>query len=258
MESMHSKARLPLVLSGILILGLIAGLVAESGTEDKSPLVEAVQQGDSQKVESLLRSGENPNVTTQDGYTLLMLASAAGGTDMVKMLLDYGAYPNTQTDNGLTAVAIAAGSVAEEESVNATVEKLLEFGADPNPFDSPMSPVAFAMLRDHASVVALLEEHGAFIKQTEVYAVLSAQQALVRSSKASIRELVEMKSMPTREDYLENASEVAWEPYRSTMQSAGYPVGELDKQEFLSGLKNVYDSEKLSRLSMPVQGRVAK
>ena len=96
-------------------------------------------------------------------------------------------------------------------------------------------------------MVALLHDNGAHLKVTEVEPVLSARQALVRSMKTFIQELVAPQNIPERDDYAGKAEETAWGPYQSAMQAAGYPVSDADKQESLSGLKNVYDNEKLSR-----------
>ena len=240
-----NKVVLPLTLAGTLAFGCVVLLLAQAEPSDEQPLVQAVMEGDHAEVESLLQAGESPNVTSSDGYTPLMLASAAGGGSMVEMLLKYGAYPDAQTANGVTALALAAGAIAGESSVKDTVNALLAAGANPNP-NSPTSPLALAALRDHSDAVEALKDRGAIMQETEIKPVIDSTQSLTREIKQSINELVDSKTMPDRDDFLDKMEEV-WESYESEIQSAGYTVTSDDREEFMSSQRNVYDNERLSR-----------
>ena len=52
-------------------------------------------------------AGANVNVTTKDGLTALMLASAQGNTEIVKILLLAKPHLNMRQQNGYTALQIA-------------------------------------------------------------------------------------------------------------------------------------------------------
>lgn len=149
---MKRTTTLPIALIGMMVLALTIAVIAQTETRKELPLVEAARTGDTDKVRALLVSGEIPDVRGSAGYTPLMLACAAGGSAMTELLLPYRADPNLSTENGLTALAIASGAIAPESFVQAAVGKLLDSGANPNP-NSPVSPLAFAMLRSHAAAV---------------------------------------------------------------------------------------------------------
>ena len=92
------------------------------------PLCKAVNDDDSEQVEFLLQSGENPNAADEDNFTVLMIASRQGHLDIVKILLDAGvnlrAVDNT---NGFTALIWAAEGGHPE-----VVQILLSAGAKLN------------------------------------------------------------------------------------------------------------------------------
>jgi len=98
------------------------------------------------------------------GATLLHMAAAFNLESLMRALLENGAEVNPVDYDGSSALAWAAGyRHPEEESNKASVQLLLEYGADtkappPEYRDSPLS--AAAKLGDEA-VVRLLVEHGA-------------------------------------------------------------------------------------------------
>jgi len=68
-------------------------------------------------VETLLRSGADPNVRQHGGWTPLQQAAAHGRSQMVDVLLSHGADPAARSDDGQTAADKAAeggyGEIAE-------------------------------------------------------------------------------------------------------------------------------------------------
>ena len=73
------------------------------------PLCKAVNDGDSEQVDFLLQSGENPNAADKDNFTVLMMASRQGHLDIVKILLDAGVNLRAVDNiNGFTALIWAA------------------------------------------------------------------------------------------------------------------------------------------------------
>ncbi len=71
-------------------------------------LFEAVQVGDTKRVEELLAAGEDPNLLGAQGRTLLMAAAQAGHEPIVRALLKAGAEPILTDELGETALMIAA------------------------------------------------------------------------------------------------------------------------------------------------------
>jgi outer membrane protein OmpA-like peptidoglycan-associated protein len=117
--------KLTLVLM-VLVLVLLAGC-----SDNEKAMVDAVKNGDTAKVQSLLDKGVNPSLKTDDGKTILMLAAYLGHTDIVKLLIDKGADVYDQDKAGKTALMYAA------EKGNIEIAKLLlENGADLNAVDN--------------------------------------------------------------------------------------------------------------------------
>ena len=87
-----------------------------------TPLLYAINSGHKNSVRLLLSAGADPNVTTLEGQSAIMLAIILSPTiqitgyktsteidylEMVKMLLDSGADPNLRDRNGHTALMVA-------------------------------------------------------------------------------------------------------------------------------------------------------
>ena len=59
-------------------------------------------------VKLLLDNGANPNATTMDGTSVLMVAAETGDIERVQLLVDRGADVNARTNRGITAAMVAA------------------------------------------------------------------------------------------------------------------------------------------------------
>lgn len=117
-------------LAMVLIVVMLVFLVAGCSTNEKA-MVDAVKNGDTAKVQSLLDKGVSPNIKTDDGKTVLMLATYLGHSDIAKLLIDKGADVNAKDSNGKTALMYTA------EKGNIDMAKLLlEKGADINTMDN--------------------------------------------------------------------------------------------------------------------------
>ena len=80
-----------IVIFSVLMLILVAGC----STNEKA-MVDAIKNGDTPKVQSLLDKGVSPNLKTDDGKTVLMLAADLGHPDIAKLLIDKGADVNAK------------------------------------------------------------------------------------------------------------------------------------------------------------------
>ena len=114
------------VLIAVALIFVVAGC-----SNDEKALVDAVKNGDTAKVQSLLDKGANPNLKTDDGKTVLMLAAYLGHTDIAKLLIDKGADVNATDKDGKTALMYAA-----EKGNLDVAQLLLNKGADINAVDN--------------------------------------------------------------------------------------------------------------------------
>lgn len=79
-----------------------------SSSHGTSALFNAIAKGRMSMVQNLLNSqGVSANLTTKEGYTPLIFASAKGYGDMVQLLLEHGADINAKDKAGKTALVYA-------------------------------------------------------------------------------------------------------------------------------------------------------
>ena len=72
-----------------------------------TPLMNAGGMGNKEAVELLIQKGANVNHRTSGNYTPLMQAALVGQLEIVKILLDAGADPTVKDNGGRTALAYA-------------------------------------------------------------------------------------------------------------------------------------------------------
>jgi outer membrane protein OmpA-like peptidoglycan-associated protein len=114
-----------------VVLVIIALVFVAGCSNNEKAMVNAVTAGDTAKVQSLLDKGVSPNLKTDDGKSILMLAAYLGKTDIAKLLIEKGADVNAKDNDGKTALMYAA------EKGNIELAKLLlEKGADINATDN--------------------------------------------------------------------------------------------------------------------------
>ena len=133
------------------------------------PLCKAAKDGDLERVQFLLDSGENPNAVSQSvnanpktpggtaGDSALRFAVFAGRADIVKALLDGGADVNKANKEGNTPLSASTRHSSEE-----ITEILLDAGANPNAVnDGGGTVLVFAAYQGHSKVVKALLDAGA-------------------------------------------------------------------------------------------------
>ena len=147
-----------------------------NGIDGKSPLFLAVQLGEHDIVDALLRAGAKPNVGDAAGTTPLMVACQSNDLASVTRLLDHGADAKTPRKDGMTALHFAAPHSAPD-----LVQLLLARGADASPAFQP-SPLEFALLAGATRTAEVLAAHGARVDlhQTHAPRVLEAAVRLDR------------------------------------------------------------------------------
>jgi cytohesin len=128
------------------------------GSASNSVLNRAIESGNSELVETVLRAGADPNAREDAGMTPMMLAAFFGYAGIVEKLINYGARIDTvEQDHNNTALLIAV-----RKNHATVVRVLLEHGADPNQgHEWGDAPLCRARARATADIAALLIARGA-------------------------------------------------------------------------------------------------
>ena len=129
-----------------------------------SPVADAAQAGDLERVRELLTQGADVNAAQGDGMSALHWAGLGGHDEMIAVLLYAGANTEAITRLGrYTPLHLAARG-----GHGSAVATLLEGGANPDATASTgAAPLHFAAASGSADAVAALIEAGAYIDVTE-------------------------------------------------------------------------------------------
>ncbi len=174
------------------MVGVLCATLAVGISRPDSPVADAAQVRDLERVRSLLRDGADVNAAQGDGmtalhwsalngdvtimrvllyagaavepttrlagYTPLHLASQAGNGGAVRTLLEAGSDTKTQTTTGVMAMHFAAHAGAPEP-----IQALIEHGGDVNAGDSHSgrTPLMFATARGATDAMEALLQAGA-------------------------------------------------------------------------------------------------
>ena len=96
------------------------------------------------------------NVSQQDGFPVLHLASAYGNVNAAQMLLEQGAKLEARNTYGYSALGTAINHLQPE-----TLSLLLEHGADIDTKQGDYYPLHQAVKRGHLAIIQLLVKYGA-------------------------------------------------------------------------------------------------
>lgn len=119
-------------------------------------LVVAVMAGHVGVVDALLKGGAIPDSADREGYTPLHRAAERGDVDIVEMLLRRNARTGTQTRQGATALIIASRLGFAE-----VVRALLDKKADPNiPDFTGRRALSYAKQAGRTPIEAMLRKAG--------------------------------------------------------------------------------------------------
>ncbi len=144
------------------IAPLLAVTCLAAGSSDLR-LVEAVRNGDSEAVRSLLKQHADVNAAQPDGATALAWAAHRDDLGTADLLIRAGANVNAANEYGATPLFLACtnGSAA-------MVEKLLKAGANPNSaLPTGETPLMTAGRSGNVETVKLLLAHGADVNVKE-------------------------------------------------------------------------------------------
>jgi ankyrin repeat protein len=141
-----------------------------SACATKTPLIKAIEYGDSLAVQKLINQGADINESGGKGYTPLMYAIWSGKTENVKFLIDKGADINKRDKYGYTPLIWAARFVDYD-----IAKLLIDRGADINKRDEyGYTPLIWAAYFVDYDIAKLLIDRGADVnaKNKEGYSAL--------------------------------------------------------------------------------------
>lgn len=128
--------------------------VPEDVQELASKLFDMARNGDTTNLAAYVDNGVDPNLTNQDGNSLLMLAAYAGHHETLDALISRGANVNQLNGRGQSPLA---GAVFKQDMT--VVEKLLNAGAFPH--EGHPNAIDTARMFGLDELAATLSSHGA-------------------------------------------------------------------------------------------------
>lgn len=139
---------------------LMNEIEASSNFDSTSPLIDAVIDGDSQKVNNLLQTEENINQPDSEGWTALHWAVQASDVETSKALLKAGANPNIENNYGVIPLMTAAG-----DGNLKIIQMLLGTDADIDYQDQDgWTPLMYAVSSEQIDAVQSLLKAGANVE----------------------------------------------------------------------------------------------
>jgi len=159
----------------VLVVGAIASAIARSARSARNratmtPLMHAVQDGDTAQVTQLLDSGADVNSATKLGDTALMFAARSGHGEIVRLLIERRADINALGADKKTALVDAI-----EHGDSPTAQLLVEKGADVN----VSQPLVSSIRKSNLDITRLLLERGAKPEYPAMFAAVSADKVEV-------------------------------------------------------------------------------
>jgi ankyrin repeat protein len=182
------------------------------------PLIAAVLEGDTKKVQALLKASACPDLGDDQGALALHIAASLGHKRMVEALLDAGTnlFARVQGDTALMAAAGAGhadvvrfllwrGADVHERNPTrwtpllaaaakgslATVQILLRAGADPRAEDvQGRTALSYAVMEGYTAVAGMLLKHGAAVDDRDWYGTTPLMWAALGGHLETIRLLV--------------------------------------------------------------------
>jgi len=161
-----------ILLLTIAVFGVPIRACAGSIDDSYGAVLNAADQDDYVRLESLLDGMPDIDCRDRSGYTLLMHASLTRNRGLMDSLLRRGADPNARDKEGYTALSILCGWSYDDfippDPVPSMAPQLLAAGADINSRNRMgITPLMRAVNWGHLTTVHFLLDHGANTKLTD-------------------------------------------------------------------------------------------
>lgn len=169
-----------------VLVGSLTATIASQELPELPELLVSIRAGDIPGVETLLRSGADPNTRDGSGATALMHATAYAPEAAIRLLLTAGADANATNQTGATALMWATDDVGK-------VRLLIARGAAVNTARADgMTALASAAMRGNHEVVQALLDSGADVQAGRVSALwpLTLPQIALTTNDAAMRRLL--------------------------------------------------------------------
>lgn len=138
-------------------------------------------------IERLLERDINPDWSTRDGVTALMLAARVANLSLLNKLIEAGAAVNAENDRGGTALMYAVIS-AQPEAVSA----LLQHGAKPDiQASNGWTALIIASAKGYMPILERMLEVGADPTRTDIYGWTALMRAAHSRRAAVVERLLE-------------------------------------------------------------------
>ena len=146
----------------------------EEETDLSSALIQAITADCTEAVEFLLFLGADPNCTSANETTPLILACWNDSIVIARLLLRAGANINAQDKQGATALEMICGA---QKSNKEFVTLLIQFGAQLIISDEKLSALAIATMAGHLDIVQYLVSEGAPVNAQDIHGATSLMYA---------------------------------------------------------------------------------
>src|SRR5688572_15271047 len=169
-----------------ILVGSLTVTMASQDLPASPELLASIRAGDIPRVETLLRSGVDPNTRDGSGATVLMQAAAYAPEAAMRLLLTAGADVNATNQTGATALMWATDDIGK-------VRLLVARGAAVNTTRADgMTALASAAMRGNHEVVQALLDSGADVQAGRVAALwpLTLPQIALTTNERAMRRLL--------------------------------------------------------------------
>ena len=163
----------------------IVRLLVQNGADCGDALMVAIKTGCDDFARIVLKAGADPDISDENGRTLVMFSVMTGG-GILRTLLEHGALPDKPDSVGRTPLMIAA---IDDEAEPEVMDTLLEFGADINARDNRgITPLMWAVVnadKNPNMLIPALIRTGGFM--AEGWKMWSAFLCLAAAAKREIQ-----------------------------------------------------------------------
>ncbi|XP_065596978.1 LOW QUALITY PROTEIN: ankyrin repeat domain-containing protein 26-like [Cyrtonyx montezumae] len=188
-------------------------------TDNRSPLMKAVQCQQEKCATVLLEHGADPNLADASGNTALHMAAVAPNTSLARMLIEHSAHIDAKNKEGCTPLILAVSEHHEE-----MVELLLKKGADVHARDKgERTPLMTAAAGGELKLIKLLLCYGADLSHKDTNGWTAEDYAIIHGHSSLSKQLVEGEN--TGEASARDSQDIAVPMTPDKSSATGFTLG---------------------------------